>query len=275
MKLLSQKSVGFASLALGIFVSSLATAAVSNVANTKHNFAIGGNSQAFQSTQISEVCVFCHTPHNAGSTKLLWNKANNSSPNFRLYTSSGSLRSVTKNQSALSANSPSLLCLGCHDGKTAMNVLHNSPVPGASAAGYGAGAEYVQTAAGFAPVIMPNDGTYDFFTGQTGSSMSIGMASKQGDTGAGGSGTNLTDDHPIGFSYSAAYAERAAGLNSVATVATKSSNAVRFFGSTGKVECSSCHDPHVDYSAAGNPALKPFLVMSNAQSALCLACHNK
>jgi hypothetical protein len=274
MKLLSQKTVALASLATGVLVSSLAVAAVSNVANTKHNFAIGGNSQAYQSTQISEVCVFCHTPHNSGNTRLLWNKARNSAPNFRLYTSSGTLRSVTKNQSSLTANSPSLLCLSCHDGKTAMNVLHNSPVPGPSAtgAGYGANTVYVQTSTAFNPVVMPATGPYDFFTGTNGPSMSIGLAAVQGDTT---SGVNLTDDHPIGFSYSAAYAERATGLNPVATVATKSTNAVRFFGTTGKVECSSCHDPHVDYSASGNPALKPFLVMSNAQSALCLACHNK
>lgn len=274
MKILTQKTVTLATLSAGVLISSFAVAAVSNVANTKHNFSVGHGYQ-YASTQVSEVCVFCHTPHNAGSTRLLWNKANNSVPNFRLYTSSGTLTTTVKKTSSLSANSPSLLCLGCHDGKTAMNVMHNSPVSGPSAAGagYPAGSQWVATAAGAStPVVMNALGTYDFFSGTYGPSMSIGMGAASGDTT---SGTNLTDDHPIGFSYSAVLSESSTGLNSIATVNTKSGSSVRFFGTSQKVECSTCHDPHVDYSVSGNPLLKPFLVMSNAQSALCLACHNK
>ena len=37
----------------------------------------------------------------------------------------------------------------------------------------------------------------------------------------------------------------------------------------GKVECTSCHDPHNDSGE------KHMLVMSNARSALCLTCHKK
>ena len=272
MKTFMQKTVVLALIASGVLVSSLAIAAVSNVANTKHNFAIGGGTGQLQSTTISQVCIFCHTPHNAGQTRLLWNKANNTATNFRLYTSSGTLRNVTRTQSALSANSPSLLCLSCHDGKTAMNVLHSSSSGAdASGAGYPAGSKFIQTAAGFAPVVMSGP-IWNMGSGSFDPSMNLGRASDgSNDT----LGNNLTDDHPIGFNYQAVLDERSAGLFTIAQVNTKSSNSIRFFGSNNKVECSTCHDPHVDYSATGNPLLKPFLVMDNSGSKLCLSCHDK
>lgn len=277
MKKLSRKTVVLTTIAAGILASSLAAAAVSNVANTKHNFSNGGNSNNYHNPSTnpsdSQVCVYCHTPHNAGQTRLLWNKAGGAAINFKLYTSSATITSVTKTQSALTANSPSLLCLGCHDGKTAMNVLHagGKGVSAASAGlvGYPANSKL---AFGSTPIYMEGPLT-DMF-GNSLPSMNLGRAS---DGSNDMQGDNLSDDHPIGFSYSDAYTEQLAknGLFDVTTVGTKSSNAIRFFGTNNKVECSTCHDPHVDYSASGNPALKPFLVMSNSASALCLSCHNK
>ncbi len=40
---------------------------------------------------------------------------------------------------------------------------------------------------------------------------------------------------------------------------------------SGKVECTTCHDPHVPNN---DPAMPMFLVRSNANGALCLACHD-
>ena len=72
-------------------------------------------------------------------------------------------------------------------------------------------------------------------------------------------GTDLRSSHPI----SVVYDETAdGGLNStnVAAVANLLDG--------GKVQCSSCHDPH----GAGFASL---LRASNSASALCLTCHNK
>lgn len=66
----------------------------------------------------------------------------------------------------------------------------------------------------------------------------------------------LTNDHPVGFTYNAADAN----FKAVVTGAKLSTS--------GKVECFSCHNVH-DYTNA------PFLIMSNASSALCVACHEK
>lgn len=263
MKSITLKTVTLALTVACVMVSSLASAAVNNVVNSKHNFSFTGTSYAYHDPNPSstQVCIYCHTPHNAGQTRLLWNKASNSVTTFRLYTSSSSLTDVVRKNSSLSANSPSLLCLGCHDGKTAMNVLHASG-KGSAAAGYPAGSRY---AYGSAPIVMESSlwmfGSY--FPG-----MAIG-----GTAAEGGQGDDLTNDHPIGFSYSAVLGENALGLNSMSEVDSKSTSRIRFFGSSNKVECSTCHNPHVDNQ--NNPSLSPFLVMSNSGSALCLSCHNK
>lgn len=84
-------------------------------------------------------------------------------------------------------------------------------------------------------------------------------------------GTNLSDDHPISFTYDAALATADGGLYNPTT-------ALSGLGGTitvdllrgGEMECSSCHDVHNSYPA--NPSL---LVITNAGSLLCLTCHDK
>ena len=92
-------------------------------------------------------------------------------------------------------------------------------------------------------------------------------------------GGNLTDDHPISFSYagvlsSGEYAPTGPKANKLHLLQEAKDKGVDFFGpSKDMVECSSCHDPHVDYVT--NAAYRPFLITTNAGSALCLACHIK
>lgn len=268
MRFETKKIVVLALISGGILTGSFSAMAASNVANSKHNFAIGGGSNVFTAAPasgVTQVCIFCHTPHNAGQAKLLWNKATNAVPSFRLYTSSPTLRATTK-QSTLPAGSPSLLCLGCHDGKTAMNVLHNSrngvDAAGAGAVGYPVGSKLIPTA---------NDGAIPFpmpaplpMFGLPVAGMNIGDG-----TGTATAGDDLTNDHPIGFSYSGVLTDNAAGLH---TLSDAKNAGVRFFGTNNRVECSTCHDPHVD---SASTTLVPFLVKSNSGSALCLACHDK
>lgn len=271
MKTYYKKSVVLVALAAGVMVTSLSMAAVSNVANSKHNFTQAGSTGAYHDAANvqSQVCVYCHTPHNAGQTRLLWNKASNSVTNFRLYTSSGTLTNTVRTASSLSGNSPSLFCLSCHDGKTAMNVLHSSgkglDAAAAGLTGYPAG---TKLAFGNAPIVM--EGPIWVFGVYT-PGMALGGAVNQG-----GAGDDLTNDHPIGFSYDDVLVDRPAapgGLYTRAQAVTNSGNTIKFFGTKNKVECTTCHDPHVDN--LNNPTLSPFLVMSNTGSALCLSCHNK
>lgn len=260
MKMRSNKTI------LGIFVvmsvlSASYAMAVGNISATKHNFSSGAGSASLTFNTESQVCVFCHTPHNAGQSRLLWNKANLSSAiTYRLYTSSSTLTSATRSAS-LTADSPSLLCLGCHDGKTAMNVLHASSASGTTDAGasYPAGSKLMTANGALLEVKMPATGLWNPLLEAYDPTFALGTS--QGAT----AGDNLTDDHPIGFSYSAAYAqETSGGLNNYVGM----DSSIRFYGPTKKVECTTCHDPHTDTFAR-------FLVKSNDGSALCLTCHNK
>jgi hypothetical protein len=95
---------------------------------------------------------------------------------------------------------------------------------------------------------------------------------------------NLTDDHPISFSYDAVRAayQGAGRGNQLHAPADAVAAGVRLYAPGNRVECGSCHDPHVNYDSTipmGDPTAnenyRPFLITPNIGSALCLACHNK
>lgn len=80
-------------------------------------------------------------------------------------------------------------------------------------------------------------------------------------------GSNLSNDHPVSFTYDAALAATDGGLE-VPTSSEKvdQSGLLRLF--EGKVQCSTCHDPH-------NNTHGKFLTMDNTTSAMCISCHRK
>jgi len=270
MKVLSLIAFVLATVTTWVLVTPLAMALPDNVTNSKHNFS--GNATGVSSAQyvgeFNEVCKYCHTPHNAGPTGPLWNKANRTAATsdpryYRMYTSSTSLTTETRRNSTLDANSPSLLCLGCHDGKTAMNVMHSSRSGvDASGVGYPAGTKFIMNNGSYAPT--PLDDNLGGF-GIPAQGLNLGKAA---DGSNDRQGNDLTNDHPIGFNYDAAQQLRPGALFAINTVNPK----IKFSGASKKVECTTCHNPHAD---ADDVAVSPFLVMSNTGSALCLSCHNK
>ena len=74
-------------------------------------------------------------------------------------------------------------------------------------------------------------------------------------------GTDLSDDHPISFSYDTS-------LSSGAQLKDRAllNEQVRL-DANGQVQCTSCHDPHNDQNGM-------FLVQNNYASGLCLNCHD-
>ena len=82
-------------------------------------------------------------------------------------------------------------------------------------------------------------------------------------SGSGRLGTDLSDDHPVSFVYSASLASQNGELVDPAML----SGPVKLDGN-GELQCTSCHDPH-------NNDLGSFLLVSNRQGALCTTCHRK
>ena len=91
-------------------------------------------------------------------------------------------------------------------------------------------------------------------------------------TGTSNLGTDLSNDHPISFTYDAALAtadgklfDPTSHVSGLAGGGTIDHDMLE----NHKVQCKSCHDPHNGGGAAH------LLIKSNTGSALCLTCHNK
>ena len=100
-----------------------------------------------------------------------------------------------------------------------------------------------------------NDGLFKFVQGSAYALPASSASNLAGHKG-------FTDTHPFGF---------APAHTSEIKPLTAGTGLVRLDG-TGRVQCTSCHDPHQEYL---DPTVGKFLVTKNAESALCLTCHVK
>jgi predicted CXXCH cytochrome family protein len=90
-----------------------------SITETVHNLSVSGTGTIKASSE-SEVCIFCHTPHNSSPVSPLWNR-NNTGQIYTLYTSS------TIQATMGQPDGSSILCLSCHDGTIALgNVVSRS-----------------------------------------------------------------------------------------------------------------------------------------------------
>ena len=239
-----------------------------DVANGLHNLSATGvdpdpyyqyPGSSLYVTNEDQICVFCHTPHGGSLDGPLWNKGN---PNSSwTHYNSASMSIDPSLPVGRTPNAESLLCLSCHDGSVSVNHVLNLPNDRD-------GAPILTAFGGDADNAIYGD-IYTLGPGKR-----IGASwSNNADTG------DLSDDHPISFSYIQVYGSDAyttgSKIGQLKDVGTARSKGVEFFGgaSVENVECSSCHDPHVDYIS--DPAYTPFLITPNAGSELCLACHTK
>lgn len=168
-------------------------------------------------TPNNEICIACHTPHNADATVAnapLWNHEVTAVATYTLY-ASNSLNATMAQPDGISK-----LCLSCHDGTVAI----------------------------------------DSFGGATGTNFVTGNRNV---------GTDLSNDHPVSFSYQDSIDNGDNGLYATTEATALGGSIATDLLSGGNVECSSCHDVHNQY---GNTRL---LKISNANSDLCLTCHDK
>ncbi len=251
-------------------------AKISDVRNTKHNLSATSfgsgvtDTRTVKATSETQICVFCHTPHGAETIQQapLWNRKLSTATTYVPYTSS----SIDANATEM-ANAPggtSKLCLSCHDGTMALgnvNVLN-----------------------GKANQTIPMTGT------ATGGLMPPGSGATTGFTR--NLGVNLTNDHPISFTYDSALATADGELRTPPTTSTLLNRIVgtRVVGGVkpklpleaGQMQCATCHDPHLRETDASKGNAK-FLRLNRFQENLgptggdfneandiiCLACHSK
>ena len=73
-------------------------------------------------SETNQVCIFCHTPHNAQSTQVipLWNHLATTNTTFTMYTSSTMVGTPSASRPI---GGESKVCMACHDGSVAVDAF--------------------------------------------------------------------------------------------------------------------------------------------------------
>jgi predicted CXXCH cytochrome family protein len=239
-------------------------AAGAGIVGSKHDLSLAtgiGNLYG-QTDALDRICIYCHAPHHAiqendaaGIGYLpLWNHGvttqfyNTYQSDFGDGPDASGLAGVGVDGDAQQfadrhlfngegtlgePGSVSRLCLSCHDGTVAVN-------------------EY-----GFDPGRAESRGAATHFIAD------------QFKIGGGG---NLTNHHPIGFSYIdvAAHDDEIASPDTVVNGAGEAMTTIRSLLYGDKMECVTCHDVHNTKNTG-----ETFLWKSDTNSGFCLTCHIK
>lgn len=261
-------------LATGVALVLLGLSGAANAApgirGTRHDLSNTSATPGPKNTNVgaNQICIYCHTPHRANLTRLVWNHDPTAVASYTWGGETTTVEGTTLPTAALQEGSKR--CLGCHDGTVALGEVNNM---GGGVAGKILGLETI--------------------SGETDASGNLSNASYL--VGASG---NMAGNHPINIPYaqqtyfsvvSQATADGAVGnyyailtnvsCTSPSGTCTTAPNtdgrdgaAINLIQGTGGfgVECGSCHEPHNKYDF-------PYFTRVNVANAsgLCRSCHNK
>ena len=265
---------------LTVGASMTMAARVSDIKNTKHNLsatppilAAEESARAIFATTDTELCVFCHTPHASeaisGVQGALWNRKV-STQTYTLYGSSSMDASLSQ------PGGSSKLCLSCHDGTLAIGAVN--VLDGAFTDRDPATEDIAMTGAGAGGVMPDGSGLVTGFTRNL--------------------GIDLTNDHPISFTYDSMLAVtdgelrdpaielHIGGRNEIPRPSLPLELDPLMPGQFTQVQCGTCHDPHLrdDSLVVSSKFLRlnrfqkatPNAgIFNEANDIMCLGCHNK
>lgn len=234
---------------------------------TDHDFASGGG--ALTASAPVGLCTFCHTPHKAQSTLLLWNHTL-SSNTFTWDVAKTTAGTTFPSIAGGTYKGPTAKCLSCHDGSVAVGDI----------------AWYKEQA-------WP--GGTGLATFKMGDALGADPNTLSHQVGPGGA---MKGNHPVAMPYpynnaTNTYNGQTTGAGAVlnewqADPSTLVGTKIRLFnddgtgaisagviaGKTG-IECSSCHDPH-NKAAVDDMFLRGMIAGSTqGDGYLCLQCHKK
>lgn len=189
----------------------------------------------------TQVCIFCHTPHNADSREVpLWGHKDTAAIGFTMASSYW-----VKGNGSQGDSSPtgiSKKCLSCHDGTVAIGALASQNIT------------------------------------MTGTGVDVNGLLRG--TAKGYIGTNLTSGHVISFKYTDLFqGTYSSATKLVAWANMSTSDKKSMFDRDGKMQCHSCHDPHTDWcddpskTVGPDPLWRKKCDGSGKNSSVCKVCH--
>ena len=184
-----------------------------------------------KSESETEVCKFCHIPHTAVVPKPLWGHKLSEEANYRV----PKIKKGRKGEQASpQPDGSTRLCLSCHDGTIALGDISGEPR------------------------LIKMRGKQKLAAGRKGYL-----------------GTDLSGSHPVSFKVTDdehGFGEgddgRDMGIKSLSVI--KSDRQVRL-DDEGKMQCTTCHDPHSDKYYI--PGKVPRFWVKPSVGELCLTCH--
>ncbi len=222
------------------FTDNVVAGVASNVENDAANVNAWNNKR-------KEICRVCHVPHDHGAVRygnqgILWNHQLTTKASWSMYASDPTMIDFIDGTIEAAPAGTSKLCLGCHDGVSAVNQ-YDGKTP--ADANYGGGTTYLMS-----------DYDAGFVIGNT--------------------TADLSNNHPISITYDNVTDTQ---LFDPATAVMANGDTVATLLVNNRVECSTCHDVHNRESVAGTHLLRERTkgddVTGANASALCLTCHDK
>lgn len=202
----------------------------------------------------TQVCIFCHAPHNTDSVKVpLWNRNDTAVITFTMattqYVTSG--RTPPSNYTDSQPTTISKKCLSCHDGTIAIGDIRNG-----------------------GPITMAVSSKLD----PDGSLKGYADGNPFG-----GPNYDLRGGHVISFNYKSFYNDpalppaRKASFKDWDTLITQADKN-SMFDRDGKMQCHTCHDPHTDWCDDSNKTIGKDPLWRKACDAgkndsVCKTCH--
>ncbi|HKJ89480.1 MAG TPA: hypothetical protein VKA48_13385, partial [Gammaproteobacteria bacterium] len=233
-------------------------ASANGIGGSRHN--LGAYGLVIHTDGTTEICVFCHTPHHGSTNAPLWNRGAQTT-SYTAY--GGTLGGTTVG----APGGATLACLSCHDGVNTFDTLVNAP-----GKGNGTGNNTTATDMGWQFVMPDGHGPVTHWAGWDNFGCDTGCHPESSPSGPTrlNIGTTLANDHPVSVTYKPGTAslrptstvianiDLTEGLANTTTAYPDniSQNRWAVGGSIsatatiadllrgGKVECSSCHDPH-------------------------------
>jgi hypothetical protein len=215
-------------LVLGLTGSMFAAAQHDSVIDTVHNLSVSGPGEV-RALSETEICVFCHVPHNALAPRPLWGHTLSSVPQYDVPTMA---RGSAAERPAPQPDGASRLCLSCHDGTVALGDVGGTRGP------------------------IQMVGPQRLGRGQRGYI-----------------GTDLSGSHPISFVVpdgdpTPLSGDRDMGLKPLAVIVNDGQVQLDH---QGKMQCTTCHDPHRDRFYI--PGVVPRFWVKASVEEVCLTCH--